>query len=53
MAAAGGTRVVVVFYSLIESAKLAGVEPSACIRQATRWVIESPGTITIPTSLRE
>ena len=46
-----GTRVAAVFYSLIESAKLSGVEPAAYIREATQRAIESPGTVTLPSSL--
>jgi transposase len=48
-----GTRVAAIFYSLIESAKLAGVEPSAYIREAARRAIESPGTVTLPSTLHE
>ena len=46
-----GTRVAAVFYSLIESAKLSGAEPAAYINEATRRAIESPGTVTLPSSL--
>lgn len=46
-----GTRVAALFYSLIESAKLAGAEPAAYVREATRRAIESPGTVTLPRDL--
>lgn len=46
-----GTRVAALFYSLIESAKLAGVEPRAYLREAARRAIASPGAITLPRDL--
>ena len=36
------------FYSLIESAKLAGVEPRAYLGEAARRAIRNPGTVTLP-----
>ena len=39
------------FYSLIESAKLCGVEPKAYLLQATRAALENPGTVTLPHAL--
>ena len=39
----GGTRVAALLYSLIESAKLAGVEPRAYLGEAARCAIRSPG----------
>ncbi len=42
-----GTRVAALFYSLIESAKLAGVEPRAYLGEAARRAIRSPGTVTL------
>ncbi|MFQ5472711.1 MAG: IS66 family transposase [Dehalococcoidia bacterium] len=47
-----GTRVAALFYSLIESAKLTGVEPSAYLAEATRRAIANPGTATLPTDIR-
>ena len=38
-----GTRVAALFYSLIESAKLAGVEPRAYLGEAARRAIRNPG----------
>jgi transposase len=42
-----GTRVAALFYSLVESAKLAGVEPRAYLGQAARRAIRNPGTVTL------
>jgi transposase len=47
-----GTRVAALFYSLIESAKLAGIEPAAYLAEATRRAIANPGTVTLPSDLR-
>jgi len=46
-----GTRVAALFYTLIESAKLAGVEPAAYLAEATRRAIANPGTVTLPKDL--
>jgi hypothetical protein len=43
-----GTLVAALFYSLIESAKLAGVEPRAYLSEAARRTIRDPGTVTLP-----
>ena len=43
-----GTKVAALFYSLIETAKLRGVEPKAYLRAAANAAIESPGTVTLP-----
>jgi hypothetical protein len=43
-----GTRVAALFYSLLESAKLVGVEPAAYLAEATRRAIATPGTVTLP-----
>jgi hypothetical protein len=47
-----GTRVAALFYSLIESAKLAGVEPRAYLGQAARRAIRNPGTVTLVRDLK-
>jgi hypothetical protein len=47
-----GTRVAALFYSLIESAKLAGVEPRAYLGQAARRAIRNPGTVTLARDLK-
>jgi transposase len=46
-----GTRVAAVCYSLLESAKLAGLEPAAYLAEATRRAIATPGTVTLPRDL--
>jgi transposase len=46
-----GTEVAALFYSLIESAKLAGLEPSAYLAEAARRAINNPGTVTLPQDL--
>lgn len=43
-----GTEVAAVLYTLLETAKLAGVEPKAYLAEATREAIEHPGCITLP-----
>ena len=45
------TRVAALFYTLIESAKLAGVEPAGYLAEATRRAIANPGTVTLPKDL--
>ena len=47
-----GTRVAALFYSLIESAKLAGVEPRGYLREATLRAVRNPGTATLPRDLK-
>ncbi len=42
-----GTVLLADFYSLIESAKLAGVEPRAYLGEASRRAIRSPGAVTL------
>ncbi len=46
------TRVAALFYSLIESAKLCGVEPRAYLGEATRRAIRNAGTVTLPRNLK-
>ena len=46
-----GTEVAATFYSLIESAKLIGVNPAAYLAEATRRAIAQPGTVTLPRDL--
>lgn len=43
-----GTEVAALFYSLFESAKLAGVEPKRYVLQATYAALDQPGTVTLP-----
>ena len=42
-----GTRVAALCYTLLESAKLAGIEPAAYLAEATRRAIATPGTVTL------
>jgi transposase len=46
-----GTQVAALCYTLLESAKLAGVEPATYLAQATRRAIATPGTVTLPREL--
>ena len=46
------TRVAALSCSLIESAKLAGVEPRAHPREATRRAVRNPGTATLARDLK-
>ncbi len=48
-----GTEVAALFYSLIESAKLAGVEPGSYLQEAAKRAIANPGTATLPHDLIE
>jgi hypothetical protein len=43
-----GTQVAALFYSLIESVKLCGVEPRGYLGEAARRGVRSPGTVTLP-----
>ena len=43
-----GTQVAALFYTLCESAKLAGVDPHAYLLAATEAALASPGTATLP-----
>ena len=46
-----GREVAALFYSLIESAKLCGVEPKEYLLRATHAELETPGTVTLPHTL--
>jgi transposase len=46
------TRVAALFYSLIESAKLCGVEPRRHLREATLRAARNPGTVTLARDLK-
>lgn len=46
-----GTRVAALFYTLIESAKQAGLEPTAYLREAAQRAIDHPGAVTLPRDL--
>ena len=47
-----GTRTAALFYSLIESAKLCGVEPRAYLREAALRAVRNPGTVTLARELK-
>jgi len=47
-----GTEVATLFYSLLESAKLAGVEPKLYLHTATRTALENPKAVSLPYDLR-
>jgi len=46
-----GTEVAALYYSLIESAKCAGVEPKAYLRAAARAALANPGAVLLPHEL--
>jgi hypothetical protein len=48
----GGTGVAALSHSLIESAKLAGVEPRAYLPEAARRAIRNSGTVTLARYLK-
>ena len=43
-----GTQVAALFYTLVETAKLSGLDPATYIRTAMERALENPGTITLP-----
>ena len=45
------TRVAALLYSLIQSAKLAGMEPGAYLREATLRAVRNPGAVTLARDL--
>jgi len=47
-----GLEVAALMYTLMESAKLAGVDPAAYLREATLRAIANPGTVTLPSAMR-
>jgi hypothetical protein len=46
-----GTEVAALFYSLIESAKLVGVNPKIYLLEATHTALVNPGTALLPRAL--
>lgn len=46
-----GTRVAALFYSLIDTAKLCGVEPRDYLLHAARAALDAPGTVVLPHDL--
>jgi len=47
-----GTRLAALFYSLIELAKLCGVEPRGYLREATLRAVRNPGMVTLAGNLK-
>jgi hypothetical protein len=47
-----GTRVAALFYSLIGSARLAGVEPRAYLREASLRAVRNRGTASLPREIK-
>ena len=47
-----GTEVAAMFYTLMETAKLQGVDPKAYLRAALIAAIRTPGTATLPSAIR-
>ena len=43
-----GAKVAAILYSVIETAKLNGVDPAVVLRQAARAAIKDPGTVFVP-----
>ncbi len=43
-----GAKVAAILYSVIETAKLNGIDPAAVLRQAARAAIKEPGTVLVP-----
>jgi transposase len=46
-----GTQVAAVFYTLCETARLAGVDPQAYLLKAVYAAIARPGAVTLPEAL--
>jgi len=47
-----GTKVAAIFYSLIESAKLAGVDPAAYLLALATNALQNPGAVLLPADFR-
>ncbi|HQZ40170.1 MAG TPA: hypothetical protein PLH72_14125 [Vicinamibacterales bacterium] len=46
-----GTQVAALFYTLCESAKLAGIDPHTYLLTATEAALVTPGTVTLPAAV--
>lgn len=46
-----GTEVAAIFYTLMETAKLSGIDPRTYLKEASTRAILKPGTITLPADL--
>ena len=47
-----GTKVAGLFYSLIHSAKLSGLDPWEYLKETSERAIAAPGTVTLPKDLK-
>lgn len=47
-----GTEVAAIFYTLLETAKLCGVEPAHYLKTAALAALKQPGTVILPHHLR-
>ncbi len=48
-----GTQVAAIFYTLLETAKLCGVEPAFYLKTVAERALRDPGTVTLPQELNE
>jgi transposase len=46
-----GTKVAAIFYSLVETAKLCGIDPSWYLMKAAEPAIDHPGAVLLPHEL--
>ena len=46
-----GTEVAALFYTMMETAKLSGIDARTYLRQAATRAIKKPGTVTLPSDL--
>ncbi len=46
-----GTKAAAVLYTLVESAKLAGVDPANYLHLAARRALDKPGSVLLPNQL--
>ena len=46
-----GTQVAAIFYTLLETAKLSGIEPAFYLRTVAERALRDPGTVTLPQDL--
>jgi transposase len=46
-----GTEVAALFYAMMETAKLSGIDARANLREAATRAIKKPGTVTLPSNL--
>jgi len=46
-----GTEVAAIFYTLLETAKLCGIEPAYYLKTVAERTLREPGTVTLPDEL--